>query len=82
MTQDITYTLGGVLKTAALQAGLHQPDVFAHFSRSRYNLNPDELREAVSVWCCIYVTIERYEFRSLTPYPVLTLPAIFPSLHC
>jgi hypothetical protein len=59
MTQDITYMIGGVLKTAALQAGLHQPDVYAHFSRTRYSLNPDELREAARVWCCIYIVVER-----------------------
>lgn len=59
-TQDTTFMIGGCLKTAALQAGLHQPDVYAHFSRSGHSLNPDELREAVRVWCCVYVTIERY----------------------
>lgn len=60
MTQDITYLLGGILKTAALHAGLYQPDVYAHFSRTRYSLSPDEIREAARVWCCIYVCIERY----------------------
>ncbi|KAI1617379.1 hypothetical protein EDD36DRAFT_423988 [Exophiala viscosa] len=58
MTQDITYLLGGILKTAALHAGLYQPDVYAHFSRTRYSLSPDEIREAARVWCCIYVCIE------------------------
>lgn len=74
MTQDITFMLGGILKTAALQAGLHQPDMYAHFSRSRYSLRPDELREATRVWCCIYIVIERY----VTPRPmaILSLPGI------
>lgn len=58
-SQDITFILGGVLKSAALQAGLHRPDVIAHFSRLKYSFNPVELREAVKVWCCTYVTTER-----------------------
>lgn len=59
MSQDITFIVSGVLKAAALHAGLYQPDAYAHFSRSRYSLSPDELREAARVWCCIYVTIEK-----------------------
>lgn len=59
LTQDITFMLAGILKTAALHAGLYQPDVYAHFSRTRYCLSSEERLEAARVWCCIYVTIER-----------------------
>lgn len=51
--------LAGILKTAALHTGLYQPDVYAHFSRTRYSLSTEERFEVARVWCCIYVAIER-----------------------
>lgn len=59
-SQDIAYLLAGVLRSAAFQAGLHQPEVAAHFSRRQCSFSTSELREVVRVWCCIFISIERY----------------------
>jgi hypothetical protein len=58
-SQDITYILGGVLKSAAQQVGLHRPEVLPHFYRQMHSFNQTEIRDAVRVWCCIYISIER-----------------------
>ncbi|PVI02549.1 hypothetical protein DM02DRAFT_653369 [Periconia macrospinosa] len=58
MPIDNTFLLAGILKSAAMHAGLHRPDVLTHYSRVRLSLRTQEIREAVRVWCCVYIAIE------------------------
>ncbi|KAJ9606299.1 hypothetical protein H2200_009260 [Cladophialophora chaetospira] len=58
MPIDITFILAGILKSAALHAGLHRPDVLTHYSRMKFALTTAELNEAVHIWCCIYIAVE------------------------
>jgi hypothetical protein len=55
---DITFILAGILKSASMHVGLHRPDLLADYSRIRFTLEPAQLREAIRVWCCIYVAVE------------------------
>jgi hypothetical protein len=55
-----------------MHAGLHRPDVLTHFSRVCYTLSQEEIREAVKVWCCAYITIEGIATAHGQPPDVLT----------
>lgn len=65
MPLDINFVLSGILKSAATHVGLHRPDILTHYSRTRISLSPNELLQAIKVWCSIYVAIEGFVIMSL-----------------
>lgn len=62
MSLDATFILAGILRTAAMHVGLYRPDILTQFSRVQYSLTSENLREAIKVWCCIYIAVDRYVF--------------------
>lgn len=58
MTEDITYILAGLLKSAAIHVGLHRPEIPDLYSGNRAPLGKAELLQAVRAWCCTYLAVE------------------------
>ena len=60
MSTDISFVLAGIVRSAALHIGIHRPEILEDYSRSRYQLGHQELRDAVRVWSGCYIAAERY----------------------
>lgn len=78
MPIDLTFILAGILKSAAMHAGLHRPDILTHYSRAQYSFTEDILREAARVWCCTYMAVERCVHMT---YLILILSGHFTSMR-
>lgn len=61
MPEDISFILSCTLRAAATHVGLHRPQVLELYSRTRTPLSKPDLTQAVRAWCCIYLSIERYQ---------------------
>ena len=55
---DISFMLAGILKNAAMNTGLHRPEILQDFSRVKCRLGQRELQEAVKVWAGVYIAAE------------------------
>ncbi|KIV95199.1 hypothetical protein PV10_02878 [Exophiala mesophila] len=58
MSTDPTFILAGILKSAAVHIGLHQPEILQDYSRTKFKLGEQELKEAVKVWAGCYIAAE------------------------
>lgn len=59
VTTDPCFMLISMAKTAAMQLGLHRPEVLQDYLRVKCQLNAEEMVEAVKLWAGCFITAER-----------------------
>jgi hypothetical protein len=55
MSKDCSFLLVSLAKTAAMQIGLHRPEVVQDFLRVRTRFNPQEFQMAVKIWAGCFI---------------------------
>jgi hypothetical protein len=58
-SKDPSLLMISVAKSAAMQNGLHQPEVMQDFLRVKTQLKPKEFHAAVKLWAGCYIAAER-----------------------
>jgi hypothetical protein len=59
MWTDPSFTLLSIAKAAAMQLGLHRPEVAQDFNRQKTQLSIKDIQESTKIWAGCYIAAQR-----------------------
>jgi hypothetical protein len=68
MSTDPSFILVSIAKSAAMQLGLHRPEIISDFMRVKTKLSSEEFQDAVKTWVGSFIASQR-----LAPTPIFTI---------
>lgn len=60
LISDPTSMLVSIAKSGCVQLGLHRPENMQDFHRVRFDVQREQIKEAVLIWVCCFIASERY----------------------